>query len=287
MKLAPADHLQHPTTELTERHRWKVDKWDLALYRHAPSGRWIGVVRKGAHASQFVNSEREQLIEEMEAETSPPPPAIKGYKGAIERFLYLYPGGFENAAYLAGERGGKLKAGDQLRPILDSHTTDEDAVPLLRSALALLNRGKQSPLHMTESSDLDRAWRGPGADLHIRALRAFGEGDRNNAFRLTRRALEGGRCSWPMATLFPGLLQPKQDAVLRPEAVKTFARSVRSSFIDIYESEPNFAVYEAFLHMLDVTAKEIAELAPRDYVDLVSFVWVTTSYPVKESPRRA
>ncbi len=287
MKLTQAEHRRHPLKELTKGTPWKIGKSELNLYRHDPTGDWIGEIRKGAVISQFVGDDKDQLIAEMEAETSPPPPPIKGYKGAIDRFLYLYPEGFENAAFLRGERGGKIEAGDKLKPLLDPKTTDEEAVVLLRAARALLNRGGQSPLHMTESSDLDAVWSGTSMSTYIHALRAFGIGDRLEGFRISRWAMDGVRCSWPMVTLFPALLCPTSEAVLRPEAAKTYARAVRSAFAEIYEREPNLAVYEAFVALLDETAKEIATLNPRDYIDLVSFVWVATSYSAKEHPRQA
>jgi len=285
MKLPQAEHRRHPVSELHDKVERTVGKSHLTVYRHKPSGSWLGVLKKGAVTSQFVGDDKDDLIAEMEAETSPPPPPIKGYAGAIARFLYLYPKGFENPIFLTGERGGKLEAGRQLQPLLNPNVSDEEAVALLRSARSVLNRGRQSPLHMTESSDLDAVWRSSQVGYHVRALRAFVTGDRVEGFRLTDRALEGRRCSWPMVTLFPALLLPDRDAVLRPEAVKTYARSVRSAFAGIYESEPNVAVYEAFLTLLDETAKEIATLRPRDYIDLASFVWVVTSYSANELPR--
>ncbi|MGI8840870.1 MAG: hypothetical protein ACR2F8_08860, partial [Caulobacteraceae bacterium] len=238
MKLTQAEHRRHPIKELTDKREWKIGKAELTLYRHDPTGEWIGTIRKGGGPSQSTGDDKDQLIAEMEAETSPPPPPIRGYKGAIERFLYLYPGGFENAAFLRGERGAKVEAGDQLKPHLDSKTTDEEAVVLLRAARALLNRGGQSPLHMTESSDLDAVWRGPSMSTYIHALRAFAAGDRLEGFRMSRRALDGVRCSWPMVTLFPALLRRTAEAVLRPEAIKTYAHAVRSAFAEIYEPEP-------------------------------------------------
>ena len=99
------------------------------------------------------------------------------------------------------------------------------------------------------------------------------------------RELEGGRCSWPMVTLFPALLSPTTNAILRPEPAKTFARAVRSTFAEIYDPQPSAAVHEAYLRLLDETATRISELGPRDYIDLARFVWVATSYPANADPR--
>ncbi len=135
MKLTQAEHRRHPLKELADKEEWEIGKAVLTLYRHDPTGVWIGTIRKGAVISQFIGDDKDQLVAEMETETSPPPPPIRGYEGAIERFRYLYPEGFQNAAFLRGERGGKVEAGDNLKPLLGSK------MPFARSLRATGSRG--------------------------------------------------------------------------------------------------------------------------------------------------
>ncbi len=88
-----------------------------------------------------------------------------------------------------------------------------------------------------------------------------------------------------MFTLYPALISPSADAILRPMPAKTFAIAVKSVFAKLYESEPSVSIYEDYIALLDHTGEALADLAPRDYIDLVSFVWVSTSYPADTKPR--
>ena len=156
---------------------------------------------------------------------------------------------------------------------------------LLKAARAALNKGGQSPLHMTESSDLDTVWRSRASERFVHGLRCFAAGERREGFDLLEGAMVGGRFTWPMVTVFPALLTPSSDAVLRPEAVKTFARAVGSTFAGIYEPKPGLKIYEAYLEMLDETRERVKALGPGDFIDLASFVWVSTSYSASTVPR--
>lgn len=286
MKISPDEERHLPVRELRKDREWQIAKAKLTLYLHVPTQDWVGIIRQPNKSDiRFRDPDRDAILVQMEAETSKPPPRIVGYDGASRRFLYLYPGGFTNAAFEAGERGGKLQAGTILQPILDDAVTVVAALDLLKAARRHLDRGGQSPLHMTESSDLDAIWRADGGAYYVRAVRAWAASDRSEAFKLMHRACEGVRASWPMFTLYPALLNPTADAILRPSAAKNFASAVRSTFSKLYESDPSVAVYKEFIKLLDETATKIAELKPRDYIDLASFVWVSTSYSGDASPR--
>jgi len=265
---------------------WEIGKAKLTLYKHNQNDAWFGIIRQSSKLDlRFSGNDRDGLITEMEADVSKPPPKIVGYAGAMERFLFLYPGGFTNVAFEAGERGGKLEAGATLQPLLDDGLDDGEAIALLKSARRILERGGQSPLHMTESSDLDIIWSGEGGADYVRGVKAWALGDRAVGIKLMFQACEGRRHSWPMFTLFPALLQPDTDAILRPSASQTFSHAVKSVFVKVYDPEPSVSTYTAFLELLNDTSKHIAELGPRDYIDLASFVWVSTSYSADAAPR--
>lgn len=275
-----------PVADLAKAEPWDIGKFKLTAFQHVPSGDWLGKVAPPNRAPMFFrNVAFEDLVAEMEAVTNRPPPKIVGYAGALARFRQIYPEGFGGAAFDGCERAGKLEAGRALSCLPDEQTPDAEAIAALRLAKRILDRGKQSPLHMLEAADLEAVWASDKASHYIRGLRSWIAGDRVEGFRLLHRACEGRRASWPMFALFPALTAPSNDAILRPTATKTFAVAVRSSFVQIYESSPSAAVYEAYLHLLDQTADAIKDQAPRDYVDLSSFVWVATSYAADEQPR--
>jgi hypothetical protein len=286
MKIDSKSAVPLSLAELEPGRPWKIGKSDLAVYRHIPTGEWIGIVRYPNRTPvRFRNVTLDLLIEEMEEITTKPPPPIVGFAGASERFRYLYPGDFKNTAFEKGERGGKLDAGAVLKPILNEKMNDIEAVRLLRNARRILDKGGQSPLHMTEGLDLDAIWSSGKGSIFVHGLRAWCAGERAEAIDLLHRACEGRRSSWPMFTLYPALISPEKEAILRPTAAKKFALGVNSLFAKAYESQPSLTVYKGYLDLLDQTSEKIAHLEPRDYIDLASFVWVSTSYSADVKPR--
>jgi hypothetical protein len=284
MKIS-AEEARFPVRDLSKAEPWVIGKFQLSAYKHVPSGDWLGKVDAPTRSTAFFrNSDFDALVAEMEAVTDRPPPKIIGYSGAIARFRQIYPAGIGGTAFDSSERCGKLEAGKVLARLYHDQTPDSEAIAALRLAKRTLDAGKQAPLHMLEAADLEAVWAGDKAGLFVRGLRSWIAGDRPEGFRLLHRACDGRRASWPMFTIFPGLADPNKDAILRPNAVKTFATAVRSSFLQIYESSPSLPVYEAFLQMLDQAAEAIVEERPRDYVDLASFLWVATSYPADTPP---
>lgn len=265
---------------------WETDGASLKAYVHQSTGVWFGRVDvKGRPTVYFQAASRDLLVSEMEASFRRPPPRIYSLADARKRFLEIYPGGYENAAYQAGERGGKVEASALLAPILEAGTGVEIAIELMRKARTLLSRGLQAPLHLTEASDLDAVWRGPSAAVHIDGLRRWAAGDREAGLELTLRALDGVRQSWPMVTLFPALLNPRDEAILRPMAVRVFARAVRPTFDAAYDSTPNKNIYEDYLEMLEIASRGVMDLAPQDNIDLTNLVWISTSYDADIQPR--
>ena len=65
---------------------------------------------------------------------------------------------------------------------------------------------------------------------------------------------------------------------LKPEATKDFAERVGHRFASTYEPRLEMAVYESLLDLASKTTSEIAELKPRDRIDVQSFIWVVGNY---------
>jgi hypothetical protein len=72
---------------------------------------------------------------------------------------------------------------------------------------------------------------------------------------------------------------------LKPEATKDFAERVGHRFAKDYKATLDLKVYESLLDLVDKTAAELAELKPRDRIDVQSFIWVVGDYREgKEQP---
>lgn len=85
-------------------------------------------------------------------------------------------------------------------------------------------------------------------------------------------AERGRAATWPVATILPFLAQPERQLFLKPEITKAAAE--RLGFELNYRPEPNWLTYECLLRMGEIYHQKIAELGPRDMIDVQSFFWV-------------
>ena len=65
---------------------------------------------------------------------------------------------------------------------------------------------------------------------------------------------------------------------LKPEVTGDFAVRVGHRFASDYEPGLNIAVYDSLLDLAARTSAELADLNPRDRIDVQSFIWVIGAY---------
>ena len=65
---------------------------------------------------------------------------------------------------------------------------------------------------------------------------------------------------------------------LKPEATKDFATLVGHPLASLYEAQLKFDVYSSLLDLVDQTSNELSDLAPRDRIDIQSFICVLGDY---------
>ena len=206
-------------------------------------------------------------------------PAYFGFEGAIERFLTLFPEGFQDPNFLQQERNYKVEAS----------TLVNTTVPL--GTAAVEGGYVESAIRAYHSTNLiDARWerpalvealRSPDGDRLIQHIANFALGDWS---RLEAIAAVCARCKvtgkWPVATYLPFLWQTDNPhAILRYEPTTTFAARVGHEFAAVYDPDLKPTVYHSFLDLLDTTRTAIADLEPRDMIDVQSFVWVVSKYP--------
>jgi hypothetical protein len=91
---------------------------------------------------------------------------------------------------------------------------------------------------------------------------------------------------WTVVTYLPFLWRPEQHMFLKPEATKDFAERVGHRFASVYEPGLDIAAYDSLLDLAVQTATELADLNPRDRIDVQSFIWVVGDYKEgKEEPK--
>jgi hypothetical protein len=85
--------------------------------------------------------------------------------------------------------------------------------------------------------------------------------------------------TWPVVTVFGFLAQPREHVFLKPVVTRKAAATYGFDFQ--YSSRPAWDTYASILAFVQRVRMDLADLRPRDMIDLQSFLWVQGSeeYP--------
>lgn len=222
--------------------------------------------------------------------------ASPGAEKSRRRFLRFFPDGFQDETYIAWERGYKLRAHERWNELLKRTIFRQ----LLKagdfaeiSSRALKSLSGTNLLFSFENMALrDAVKTDAGA-------RAFAEG--LYEFLHGRAALPQRFDKWcetvaslpkkqsrvfthPVTTVFGFLGQPEAHIYLKPTATRTAAE--RYGFDFHYESRPSWMTYSSLLEFASTVAADIADLKPRDMIDIQSFIWSIGSAEYDAMDRR-
>jgi hypothetical protein len=219
-------------------------------------------------------------------------PAInRSLERAKRKFLRAFPDGFRDETYIDWERAYKWNAHvrwqEQLsetafRRLLEMRQFEEIA----RLAGAIESR--TNLLFSFEKMALRDAVRSfVGAQAFATALYDLLHGGDTVEIRfaswiaaldqLPRRQTRV--LTWPLATVFGFIAQPKQHFFFKPTVTREALRRCDAAFE--YQSRPNWPVYRELLLAVRRVRDGIAPMRPRDMIDMQSFLWVQGSdeYP--------
>jgi len=208
-----------------------------------------------------------------------------GFDGARARFLRFYPQGFADPGYAADERDYKLAAKHKLDttvPLAEAATGAGfgEAILAVFRATNLL-----SPFEKTR---LQGVLRGKSADAFVRAAAHFTQGAGTPALLDMERLLRPhANAKWTVVTYLPFLWRPDAHMFLKPEVTQDFATRVGHRFRFDYEAQLDIAVYDSLLDLARQTEGVLAELGPRDRIDVQSFIWVVGAYDEVAAPPAA
>ena len=196
-----------------------------------------------------------------------------------ESFLKEFPGGFEDRRYAKSERAYKVAASDLLKQTLAS----EELNALLsggyhaeacRRALAVISR--TNLVSANEQIGLRDGIIGEGAAPFSGALAdlLYGSSSSQDRFERFWKMLEAiGAAKWTVATYFRFLAEPETQMFLTPEATK--AAAAACGFELNYRQDLNWQTYERLLTFSAFLKDALADLRPRDMIDLQGFIWIT------------
>jgi hypothetical protein len=211
-------------------------------------------------------------------------PKYVGYAGARNRFLHFFPNGFHSNGYRENERGYKVAARDRLVqsvPLADA----AEGLGFGEAVLAVFRA--TNLLSPFEKTRLQEVLRGQSADPFILAAARFTLNPTTAALFDMERALRPyDAAKWTVVTYLPFLWRPEAQMFLKPEVTKDFAARVGHRFASDYEPRLKLDVYHSLLDLASETEQELAELEPRDRIDVQSFIWVIGSYKEDTEPPR-
>lgn len=203
-------------------------------------------------------------------------PHFVGYDGARSRFLHFFPKGFQGDDYAGHERAYKLKAKaklDEAAPLAEA-TKGSGFGEAVLSAYRATNL--LSPFEKTRLQPLLRS---PEADDFIQAAAAFTIGDTKAGLGAMAAILKRhDNAKWTVVTYLPFLWKPEEHVFLKPTMITAFAERVGHAFAHVYKPELDIAVYESLIDMARTAKEKIADMGPRDMIDVQSFMWTAVEY---------
>lgn len=207
--------------------------------------------------------------------------AVPSIEKLKQDFLKRFPAGFEDPDFIARERNYKLEAHalveKSLAPAVVNDLIDDGKYQeVCARARAVVQMTKL--IDHRETSALNTSTREvANAEEYARGLNEllYGSAEFRPRFEQFVAALQRlGGAKWPLVTYFPFIAFPAEHMFLDPEATKAVAASCGVELS--YRPTPNWKTYEALQRLIGVLEENLADLEPRDRIDLQSFIWYAT-----------
>ena len=215
------------------------------------------------------------------------PRANAGARRCRRKFLQFFPAGFREPKYDAWERGYKWEAHVAWEEVLNQR----EYKALLRArkfseiaARAVRIESRTNLLFSFEKMALrDAVKSAPGARLFAEGLYDYAYGKRRLENRFKKWVETVGRLprkqtrvlTWPVVTVFGFIARPDEHIFLKPNVTREAAAEYENDFR--YASGPAWEVYASLLDFARAVRRDLADLKPRDMIDIQSFLWVLGS----------
>lgn len=206
-------------------------------------------------------------------------PVFRSLESSKQDFLLKFPKGFSDPLYIEEERDYKIEAHNLSLDMLERNAIDDllkngDHEEVCRRALAVTN--KTNLIFPNEKMALrDGLKSADYKELFATSLRELLYGDNSEEARFTQfadtlEALEAAK--WTTASYFWFLHYPSVHMFVKPTITRNAADIC--GFNIQYRSEVNWLTYHLIQSLARYLSEELADLNPRDMVDVQSFLWV-------------
>jgi hypothetical protein len=203
------------------------------------------------------------------------------------KFLRFFRKGFHDPKYVDWERGYKQAAHEEWERQLGKRELAgliEEGAYAEIAARAVRIESRTNLLFSFEKMALRDAVRPPqGARLFAAGLHDFLHGEGSHEERFVRwgevlAALPRPKTrvhTWPVQTVFGFIACPDREIFLKPNVTRRAAKAYGVPFD--YTTRPGWKTYAALLAFAQRIAHDLADLEPRDLIDIQSFIWVQGS----------
>jgi len=201
--------------------------------------------------------------------------------------LRIWPGGFRDKTYLAGDRDYQWEAHQERMAALNQEAfrkaLNRGAYQDTAAKVVKIESGRSLLFSFEKMALRDAVRAESGARIFAEGLYAYLYGEKSleqrfsdwvkSIERLPRKQTRV--LTWPLTTVFGFIAQPNTHIFLKPNTTKEAARKLGMPFE--YVSRPNWQTYAGYLGLAEATSKYIRDLKPRDMIDIQSFLWVQGS----------
>lgn len=208
-------------------------------------------------------------------------------KRCRQKFLRIFPGGFRDETYVDWERDYKLAAHRSWERDL-AHESYQQLLRKRAYAEIVLNavkiESRTNLLFSFEKMALrDAVKSNEGAKAFAEGLYDFLYGEESTPEKFTKWCdvvaglprKQTRVLTWPLVTVFGFIAQPRIHIFLKPNVTRIAARKYGFAFD--YRSKPAWETYESYLAFAALARRDLADLRPRDQIDIQSFLWVQGS----------
>lgn len=208
------------------------------------------------------------------------------------KFLRFFPEGFRDETYLDWERGYKWRAHEEWqwrlnRTAYRARLSQEKFLEIGAEAVRIESR--TNLLFSFEKMAIrDAVKSSRGARDFAEGLYAllYGAGSLQSKFTRWCEVVAALPCkrsrvlTWPVATVFGFIADPKTHIFLKPTVTRLAAREYGFDFR--YRSGPAWETYSSLLEFAHNIGDGLRDLRPHDLIDIQSFIWVLGSNEYEE-----
>lgn len=204
-----------------------------------------------------------------------------------KKFLRFFPLGFQDENYQSLERGYKQKARELWKVLLNRKIffillKEKNFYEIAKRAIRI--EAKTNLLFSFEKMAIRDAVATPlGARLFAEGLAEFLWSKQNTIEKYSKWAQtlaalprkQTRLLTWPLLTIFGFLADPKKYIFFKPTVTRIAA--AKYGFPLNYHAPFSIETLAGLLEMVKVLKKDLADLHPRDLIDIQSFIWVQGS----------